>query len=99
VVDPQSQPHPSVAANPFTSSSNVIPDNTHASDPLGVPSHTAITSRGRRPTVIGHGGGDALDLSAFVTVDEEGEGLTLEEIGKRRHREWVERNKKERSIV
>jgi hypothetical protein len=34
-----------------------------------------------------------------VTVGEEGEGVTLEEIGKRRHREWVERNKKERSIV
>jgi hypothetical protein len=56
-------------------------------------SSSSYMNRSRRPTVIGPGGGDALDLSAFVS--QEDEGLSLEEIGKRRHLEWVERSRKE----
>jgi hypothetical protein len=50
-----------------------------------------LSANGQRRTISVNAWDTALNLDAFKKEDEE--QVSLEELGRRRHREWVERNK------
>lgn len=67
----------------------------HASDPLlsvnGLKKTASnLSADGQRRTISVNAWDTALNLDAFKKEDEE--QVSLEELGRRRHREWVERN-------